>query len=899
MSDDTGNRRQQGRLQNQPNQSQLQQQQQQFLAASVDLQQPKNQHSSHPDNFFVGYQPPPAVYDEHFDSFGNLRPDWGPLNQSLCQIGPGGMEHRWRQIRRMVRLNGSAYSAYGDPTVREKHLQLDPLPNLIPSVQWSGIESALKQRATLLNLMLADLYGPRKLLTDGVLPPDILFNHPHYQLPYHDLPTPGGRHLHFYAAELIRSPSGAWWVVADRTDSPGGSGFALENRIVISRSFPSVFHQYNVKRLAPYFIALREHLTRLAPRNTENPHIAILSAGAGSASYFEDSFLARYLGFTLVEVNDLCVRSGKVMLKTLGGLAPIDVIMRRLQGNSLDPLELGGGAPGIAGILQSIRDKNVAVVNAPGSGLVESPIFMAFMPRICKALMQTDLMLPGVATWWGGEPGSLELILDRIDEINLLPAFRQRSMAGRPNRKNSQSENPKFVRPETISREARIELVKKNPHDWVGQEKVSRSSAAVWQDTGFQNGFISMRTFLTASENSWHDLPGGLTRVSEFQHQSIRNPFEDGGAKDSWVLSDKPVDPTSLLRQTGEFVKPTRSQGSLPSRVADNLCWLGRFLERADSAARLLRAVVARLTGETDPSDLIELPVLIRTLALSGQIDSGYAIKQFSAKLPALEDSLPLYTLDHSDSNSLRWKVDQVVSLAARVRERLSNDAWRIVQEMSDDFASSEPKNCDLADLLDITESLIVNLAAFGGLANDSMTRTHAFRFLTIGRRLEHSMQITKLIKHCFAQQEAVPGELLEAVLEIGDSGMTYRSRYYANLQMPAVLDLLLIDETNPRSLAYQLLKLTKNLELLPGNSEMSPESTDQRLAIESLNSVRNADVVKLCESNSDGERIALQRLTETIEHNLPMVSTSISNRYLVHSGPIHQLISDEFEMES
>ena len=451
------------------------------------------------------------------------------------------------------------------------------------------------------------------------------------------------------------------------------------------------------------------------------------------------------------------------------------------------------------------------------------------------------------------------------------------------------------LKPETMSREERIELLRENPLAWVGQERVARSSTAVWENEKLVSGYISLRTFLTASEKSWCALPGGLVRVTDRPHDPSRSPFENGGAKDVWVLADKPVVPISLLKKSNETLKPTRSSGFLPSRVAENLCWLGRYLERADAAARLLRGVVTRLTDENDPAESVELPVLIRTLSLSGQIDAGYAIKEMANELPPLESSLTSFALDHSDPNSLRRQVDQVVACASQVRDRLSSDAWRTIQQTNKSFANSDPDNCDLVDLLEMIDELVVSLAAFSGLANESMTRTHAFRFLNIGRRLEHSLQIAGLIKHCFAQQQTVSSELLEAVLEIADSSMTYRARYYANLQMPTVLDLLLVDEMNPRSLAFQLAKLDLNLESLPDNAGHAPQSTDRRLAMDALHSVRMTDVVKLCEANDQGERIALRELTEKIESQLPLVSTSISNRFLVHSGPINQMISDEF----
>lgn len=882
----------------QPVQSQMQSQSQ-FQQRKNQLQQQQQQHSATADSshrvspgatsILKQYAPAKQGYDENVEPSGEPRQHWRQLDRMLGKVGAEGMDRRWKQIRRMVHQNGIAFSSYGDPADRDKHLQLDPLPQVISGDEWNHIDVALKQRATLLNMILADLYGPGKLISDRLLPPEILFDHPHHQLPYHDLPLPGDRHLHFYGAELFRSPTGEWWVMSDRTDSPGGCGFALENRLAISRTFAAEFRRCNVRRLAPYFLAVREHLVSLARRNRENPHIAILSAGIGSSSYFEDSFLARYLGFTLVEANDLVVRSGRVMLKTLAGLTPIDVIMRRQQGNQLDPLELGGGAPGIASILQVVRDGNVAIASAPGSGLVESPVFMAFMPRICKALLGTDLLMSGVATYWGGESNSLELILDTIDDLTLLPAFRQRTIVGLPTSKQ------KLADPQSMTRDERIALVRSDAKGWVGQERIVRSSAAVWDNGSMRSGYVSMRSFLVAKDDSWHSLPGGLSRVSETPSEMILNPFQKGGTKDVWVISKEPVEPLTLLKGLAEPISAQRGGGFLSSRVAENLCWLGRYMERADATARLLRAVVARLTGEVSPADSIELPALIRALAVEGRIDAGFAIKEISRQLPELDLCLASNTLDRSDPNSLRSLVDQIASLATQVRERLSTDSWRIVQKISDDFDNSEPEQCDLADLLEMTNDLVLDLASFNGLVSESMTRTDGFRFLNIGRRLEHSLQIIALVKNCLLQKEAPESELLEGVLEIADSIMTYRSRYYANLQLPAVLDLLLLDEMNPRSLAFQLVALSKNLESLPGNKDQSRFPVEQRLAMEALHMVRMADLRTLCASHVTNGKSPLIELLESVEKLVPKVSIALSNRFLVHSGPFNQMISESF----
>ena len=833
------------------------------------------------------YVPQVGTYDENLDGQGHLRPQWRGLDGWLAESSPEGMSRRVTQIRRMTHQNGIAYSAYGDASAREQHLRLDPLPQLVSATEWRSIEQGLIQRATLLNKLLADLYGPQTLLKDGTLPPRLLFDHPHYQLPFHDLPPAGGQHLHIYAAELARSPSGKCWVMVDRTDAPGGTGFALENRIVISRALPSEFRRSNVQRLAPYFIALREHLAGLAGRNKDNPHIAILSAGTGSASYFEDAYMARYLGFTLVEAADLVVRKSRVMLKTLSGLVPIDVILRRQHSSHLDPLELGGSSPGIAGILQVVRDGNVAIASAPGSGLVESPIFMAFMPRICQALLQTDLLLPGVATWWGGDKPSLEIMLDNIDNLSLFPAFRRRSFLSRTDR------NPADA--ESLTREERIILVRKNPGGWVGQEKVVRSSAAVWEDGVLQSRHLSMRAFLVASGDSYHVMNGGLSRTSESPDALNFKTVIGGGTKDAWILSDQPVEPVSLLQQSGDPIQAVRGSRYISSRLADNFSWLGRYLERADATARLLRAVVTRLTSEEDPTASRELPLLVRALAAEGLIDPGFAIDEIRKQLPEIERAIVSSTLDRTEPGTLRNLIDQIHFLASKVRERLSPDVWRTVRKISESFEATEAETCDLAELLNITNELIVDMAAFIGLIGESMTRTHAFGFLNLGRRIERSLQIVSLVRNCFSREELVSTDLLEAVLEVADSIMTYRSRYYANLQMSAVLDLLLSDESNPRSLAFQLHQLKLNVDSLPGNQKLTEFSKGQRLAMDALHTVRMAEITELCELHSLGEPHHLFEMLDQIKEQLPEIATAVSNRFLVHTGKVSQLISDEF----
>ena len=842
--------------------------------------------------FFDAYDAPSNSYDEIIDANGELRPQWQKIEETLGQIDAETFKRRINQIRRFVHQNGIVFSSYGDPNDRKNHLQLDPIPQLIDAPTWATISEGLQQRATVYNLLLKDIFGPKKLLSGGVIPPRAIFEHPYFEPAFEDVKPAGGQYLHFYSAELVRSQMGDWWVMADRSDAPGGCGFALENRLAISRTFPNEFRDANAHRLASYFNEMKRMLESLGTTNRSAPHVVMLTAGTGSASYFEDAYLSQYLNITLVESPDLTVRKNRVMLKTLGGLIPIDVIYRRQHCVGLDPLEQGTVGPGIAGILQVARKGNVAISNPPGSGIVESPIFMSFMPRICKALLGTELKLPGVGSWWGGEESSLNLIRDRIDDLEMVAAYRTRTKYG------SQIKPVNNV--DHLSREEKLALLRKSPHLWCAHERISRSSSSVWTDGKLTPGYLSLRTFSVTnkasvtgeevSEDAYTVMSGGLLRLTDTPVAPVRRPFQGGGAKDCWVLSDKPVENISLLESSRLGTDTHRDDYYLSSRTADNFCWLGRYLERCDATARLVRAVLKRLTGETRPAEVRELPSLIRTLAAEGGVDAGYAVPELRRQMPELEKTITDCFIDRNEPNSLRSLVDQFYIVGTEVRERLSSDAWRIVQHVREGFLVERFTNSDLAEHMEITNELLVDLAALSGFISESMTRTHGFRFLNIGRRIERALQIIRLIKSCFLYKSMVNDDVLVSTLEVADSLMTYRSRYQANLDLEDVLTLMLTEEDNPRSLAFQLISLDQSVQSLPLMTTTKSLETHQRLSMEAIHVARMLEVPKLFKLDAMGRHIGVQTLCTQIEKILPQLSVSISNQYFIHSGPIHQM---------
>ena len=831
---------------------------------------------------FANYQALENRYDELIDRDGTFRPAWSQFRQNASRLGGTGFSLRWDHSQRLIYENGIAYSAYGDPEESGRPWQLDPLPLVISQQEWSTIAEGVAERAKLLQLVLSDLFGPQELIKAGVLPPELLFGHPGFRLPFHGQLPSGDSLLHFYASDLGRSHNGRWWILADRTEAPSGIGFALENRVVVSRMLPDIFRRCNVQRLAPFFMAFRNKMQELSGARAENPRVVLLSRGPEGENYFEDAYLARYLGYALVEGADLAIRESRVWLKTLDGLLPVDVVMRRPNSEHCDPLEFGGvTSQGVAGILNASRSGNVSIVNPLGSGLVESPVFMAFMPRLCKFLMSKELALPGIATWWCGEPKSLEYVLSDLKNLVISPAFRRRDM-----------QSPLRDQINHLPHEELRQRIQRNPGQYVAQERLLPSTTPVWKEDHCAAESLVVRAFAVENNASYVVMNGGLARTSstDLEHKGVVPKSQ--GSKDAWIVGEQPVEQVSLLPHRDEPIPLRRTGSDLPSRVADNIYWLGRQIERVNASARLLRTVVLKMTSETADGTSIVLPSLLRAMAEQGQIEPGYAVEDIRKPLPDFETNLPQLVFDTNQPGSIRSVLDQVFHLASQVRDRMSVDTWRVFVRMDKKFRISGRGSFDLTDLLTMINSLIIDLAAIEGMVVGSMTRSHVFRFLDIGRRLEQAMQTVGLVHSCFTGQQEVTTELLEAVLEIADSLMTYRSRYLANLQLAAVLDLLLTDETNPRSVGFQLVKLQDHVDQLPRDLSAPKYVPHRRLIMSMIHLVRMVDVQELSDLHHLGERSRLSDLLDTLSRELPMFSNEVSQRYLVHAGPARKLSS-------
>ena len=814
------------------------------------------------------YQPNPSYYDEMMAADGTMRPHWRSLMEPLEQMGLAGFARRWQEGRRVIHENGTTYNVYSDPQNASRPWPLDPLPLVLDSAEWSNIAAAIAQRAKLLNAILADLYGPQKLLRDG-LPPELVFPNPAFLRPCCQVPVPGDVHLHVYAADLARSPDGRWWVIADRTQAPSGAGYALENRLVSARVLPDVFRTAHIHRLATFFQTYKDTLRSLAPGRKENPRIVVLTPGPYNETYFEHAFLARYLGYTLVEGGDLTVRDNRVFLKTLGGLPPVDLIVRRQDDTYCDPLELRPDSMlGVPGLMAAVRAGNVTVANALGSGLVESAAPASFLPGLCRRILGEELKMPAVATWWCGEAPALSYVVRNLSKLVIKPVF------------PSPDAQPVFgVLLSEGEKAALIERIRAKPSAYVAQEQVALSTVPIWDDGALRARHLVLRVYAVASGESYSVMPGGLTRVTTALNDLVTSMQSGGGSKDTWVLAGEPTSQFSLLPPSTARLDISRATFDLPSRVADNLFWLGRYVERVEPAVRVARAILPRLFQESDLMAMAGVAAGRRILTAMGHI--RHELQPFNGHAGSLEREVLAMIYDGQARNSLPANIHRVRSVGWLLRDRISADAWRILNQLDlQASAPPPPEPTRISGAQALLDQAISTLSAFGGMVMESMTHGDGWRFLDIGRRIERAAQMVDLIRHGLGFEGDADSGQLELLLEIADSSITYRSRYLTSMQPELVIDLLLLDEANPRSVAYQLAQLHEHIEHLPGSRSPIRRAPEARIAISLLTAVQLAEVREFMCANSEGRRANLEILLNRLTSELRLLSETLTRQY-------------------
>ena len=815
-------------------------------------------------------------YDELRDASGKVRAHYEPVIADLQRRDAAGVKRLVDTSRRLLAERGVTFNIYDDKGL-DTPWQMDPVPFVISAREWEGIEKALIQRATLLNAILNDSYGPQQLIRDGSLPAALVLAQPGYIRPCHGIKLPTPKPLQVYGVDLARSPDGQWWVISDRTQIPTGAGYALENRLITSRLLPEVFRDARVRRLAGFFRQMQQSLSALAPRPVEEPRVVLLTPGPYNETYFEQAYLARYLGYTLVEGEDLTVRDDRVYLKTLNGLEQVDVILRRVDDDFCDPLELRNDSMlGVPGLVRAVRAGNVSMGNALGSGLAEAPAMMAFLPSLCRKLLGSELLMPSVATWWCGQERPRAEVEKNLDRLVIKSAFRVR---GREVYFGGRLSN--------AQRAALAERMRFAPDRWAAQEKIAFSTAPMWHDGHLVHKPVSVRVYLVATKDGYMVMPGALTRVAANMESPLVSMQKGGSSKDTWVLSDGPVENVTLLSITRTPVELRRTGHNLGSRVANHLYWLGRYAERAESSARLLRSTLLRCSPESGMSETpLLLPLLeaLKSLTVLDDVPDAVAL---ASQQEQLEARLLEAVFDANHPTSLRSSVAHIQRIGVLLRDRISVDTWRVISQLSDslDHYVNTASITPMSDALNVLTRIILELASFHGLAKENMTRAQGWMFMDMGHRIERTVYICELLRAGLRSADAENPSLLEAILEVGDSTITYRNRYSLLPQLAAVYDLLMLDELNPRGLRFQFERIRQQFEHLPHEQNSALLTPAMRVFLENNTRLQLCDPTELArvEPGTWSQTQVAKLLTQLIEA-MPLLNDALTAGYFSHS---------------
>jgi uncharacterized circularly permuted ATP-grasp superfamily protein/uncharacterized alpha-E superfamily protein len=857
-----------------------------LLSSPENMQPPLTMPKGQEPSLINSYQPPVGRWDEMVGHGDGIRPAWAGLAATLNELGSEEIRRRKQSIAEQLRLNGVTYHVYGDSRGADRLWSLDPVPMLLESAEWEGVERGLIQRAELLDLILRDIYSNRNLVKEGLIPALFLFSHPGFQRACSGNLSTQKRMLNFYSADLSRGADGSFRVVSDRAQNPSGYGYALENRAVLSRSMPSLFRTTGAHRLDAFFQAFRRGLVQSAPPGVRDPFIVLLSPGPENETFFEQAYLASYLGIPLIRGGDLTAKDGGIHLQSLEGHRKVDVILRRVDDSFCDPLELNGSSLlGVPGLLQAVRNRNVTVCNALGSGILGGSGLMSFLPAICRHYFGQDLLLPSAPTYWCGDKSQRDMALDKFEEMVIKPLYQGAS------RSTWFVKNLNFEQKEKL-----LARIRAKPQLYLAQEQMQLGTAPCFLTDRLEARPLVVRSFLASVDDSYWVMPGALTRVAP-RADSTEVTGQGGGiSKDTWILTSEPIrwsnksessldselsrDPKILAGQNLPL-RLNRQQGPLPGFAAENLFWMGRYQERLECQIRAWRDMLGHL-GDS------------RILSQKEKTDWLHLIQIFQPEFQILspdpdqiENDLKFSLVDEELLGSPAFNKAALRRAARGVRDLLPDDCWLAIHalmlapNLEEPLTGPQPEansfEAGLA-LLRLDHEILM-LAGLAGLEKESISVGPVRRFILLGRCLERALCTVRMLNAGLSRNLNPSEPLLNALLAFHDSELIYRQRYQREIQVGALADLLIADELNPRSIAHQLARFAEELNHLPLGGSLTL-STCQKTMLKALTSVRVFEAGNQGGLSSPSENEGFEHLMGNLETWLNQVSELLAKEF-------------------
>ncbi|WP_148288786.1 circularly permuted type 2 ATP-grasp protein [Ilumatobacter nonamiensis] len=841
----------------------------------------------------AGYRPRGGVHDEMVDADGSIRDHWSELMNGYRTLGAGELSQREAEIQRLLEQDGVTYNVGGEDGRPDRPWKLDPIPFVLPSEEWSHLERGMIQRAELLDLVLRDLYGERRLLRSGVVPPEMVLADPQFFRACDRITLPSRKQLVVFGTDIVRAADGGWMALGHRAQAPSGAAYALENRRVLSRVFPQAFRRTGVRRLGSFVPALRSALLAAAPVGVDDPSIVILSPGSLSETAFEHASIAAQLGYPLVQGSDFELRNGRVGLRTVGGWVPVHVILRRVDAGFCDPLALRADSTlGIPGLVDACRAGTVSVVNTLGSGVLENAGLAGLMSTLSRQLLGEDLQLESVPSWWCGEPAGRSHVIAKLGSIVVRPL--------------SRVSLEHSIDTERVSRTLLDELrrrIEARPDQWVGQERVSPGSTPVLHDGGFESRPTVLRSFAVADGESYVAMRGGLGRTGSGDVDAPITNRAGASSKDIWVLrsaSQSPSPSGSEFLPSDHAVPSAASTEALPARVAENLFWLGRYAERAEATVRLIRTVTARcdefLDAAAGPGPASLTVVLEALTRLTGTYP-GFVGDDAEKLFEDPTDELFSLVVDERRPGTVAYAVRRMFDALDVVRDQTSVDTWLVVGSLQRELERVERRTDDHDAMTRVLSELLQGLLSLSGIASESMVRDLGWQFMDAGRRIERSIHVATLVGTTLGTQRSAPVESLavESVLVAGESIITSRRRYGSRAVAATTIELLLADAGNPRSLRFQVDRLVDNPAIIGRDATARP--TAAATLLDELNLLLTAtDFARLAEVDERGHRTQLEAFVDAVRAKLAATSNAVTaesfrrlHAQFTMAGPLRQ----------